>query len=161
MESPGFSSFRALMDTWDQSLEEERVKKSIDNLLDNQNFIMFFKKGKEVFGTGEDGRVIFAKIKHPDEETPAGWEKDANFSAVNLNKAAQGDPAQHVFDYKDMKIIKVIDRDKAAKILEKVANNLGEKAFPSQQRFKILDIGKMFPKDRNFAPNFIQAKEKS
>ena len=143
--------------TW--FLEEERVRKAIECLLDNHDFVMFFKKGDDVFGCGEDGRVTFAKIKHPDEECPSGWEKDANFSALNLNKAVLGDPVQHIFTYKDK--IKIIDRDEAYKILEKVSEKLGNKAFPPKHpQFTTVDIRKLFQHDPDEAPNMFTAKER-
>jgi hypothetical protein len=147
-----FSSFKQFLDTFG----EERLKKNLDSLLDDR-FIMYFKKGKEVFGAGEDGRLVFAKLKNPDEETPSGWEKEASFSADNLTKTAQGEPTQCVFSNEDMKKIKVINRDEAYKLLEKVA----KKGPPTKQQFRVLDLSKFLPKDPDQAPNFIQAKEKS
>ena len=140
---------------------EDKAKKGIDNLLDTFDFIMFFKKGKEVFGAGEDGRLVYAKMKHPDEETPSGWEDDATFSAMNLNKGLQSDPVQQIFTNKDLKKIKIINREEAQKILEKAAKELGDQAFPSKKQVRVFDLGKLFQKDPDEAPNFIQAKEKS
>lgn len=117
---------------------------------------MFFSKGEDVFGTGEDGRVVFAKLKKPDEETTPGWVEEASFSAINLSKAVNGNPAQHVFSKKDLKEIKIIDRDDAAKKLESHVGKGKEISSP----IKVINISSLFDKDSDEAPNFIQAKEK-
>ena len=56
-------------------------------------------------------------MKHPDEDLPSGWAKEANFVAVNFNKALNGEKVRSIFNSKDLKSIKIIDKDSAYKIL--------------------------------------------
>lgn len=92
---------------WIQSqfLKENKVK----HFIDSHGLILFFKKGSEYFGTSEDGRIVFAKLKNPDDEENEGWEDEANFSAVNLNKVGSNQISQQMFTKKDLKKIKVVD----------------------------------------------------
>lgn len=129
----------------------EDIGGQINGAIDSAGYVFFFKKGKEIFGAGEDSRVIFAKIKNPDEELPKNWEEDANFSADNLNKVVRGEPAQQVFRAEDLKQIEVIDREKAVANLQKVAEKLGDKAFPKRSAFKI-DLSRFFAYDPDQAP---------
>jgi hypothetical protein len=110
MDSPGFSSFRELMDQWDDiKLRQENIKEMIEG----NGIVFFFKKGKDIYGGGEGARVTFAKMKHPDEDLPDGWNEEADFSAINLSKAAKGSEVKSIFGIKDMDNIKVIDREVA------------------------------------------------
>lgn len=123
-------------------------------------FVFFFKKGKELFGAGEDSRVVFAKIKHPDDEIPDAWKDEANFSAHNLNKSMIGEPSQNVFSIKDMKSIKILDKDEVCKMLQKEIETLGEKAFPKpKSSFNLLDLSRFLKHDPDDAPNFTRADE--
>lgn len=152
------SQFRQFINT---AFEEERVRQGLDDLIDNPSFAMLFQKGDEVFGAGEDGRVVFAKFKHPDEETTEGWEKDANFMAMNLTRAVHGERINHVFEKKDAKNLKIIDRDKAFDVLKKEADEAGEKAFPAKSPVRFFDLSKLLHKSPDDAPsNFIRAREK-
>jgi hypothetical protein len=117
--SPGFSSFRQLMDIWDENLDQEEKKNQIRRMVDGENLILFFKKDGDVFGAPEESRVVFARMKNPDDETPEGWLDDANFIAVNLVKAMQGDKTTHMFSSKDLKSIKVVDKDAVEGLLMK------------------------------------------
>ena len=132
MDSPGFSPFRDLMDTWDRCLIENEMDSRVGELL--APFVFFFKKGKEIYGTGEDGRVVFAKMKHPDDDLPPQWKNEASFSAHDLKKSVTGEPAQHVFSIKDLKQIKVVDKEVVSQMLHKEVEKLGEKAFPKQSK---------------------------
>jgi len=123
MESLGFSSFRSLMDTWDNYLESEDKEAKIRKLLDGQGLILFFKKGKEIYGAPEQSRVIFAKMKTPDEDVNDDWMKEANFMALNLGKALTGEEVENMFSAKDLKSIKVMDRDKVEKLLKKMQSS--------------------------------------
>ena len=158
MHSPGFSKFRELMDDWDQHLIEAEIDSRIEDL--TGPFVFFFKKGKELFGAGEDSRVVFAKIKHPDDELPSGWKDEANFSANNLNKAIIGQTAQHIFGKKDLKSIKILDKEAVSKTLQKEIEKLGDKAFPkSKSSFNLVDLSRFLKKDPDDAPNFTRADE--
>ena len=61
-KSPAFSSFRSLMDQWDEHLKLEKIKDIIDG-----NLVLFFSKDDEFFGCPEESRLVFAKIKNPEE----------------------------------------------------------------------------------------------
>jgi len=117
MKSLGFSKFRSLIDTWDQYLVEEEEENKIDLLLNGQPFVMFFKKGKEVYGATEEGRLVFAKMKGDDEDEE--WKKEANFMGINLTKALQGAKVHNMFSTKDLDKIKILDQEDVKNILAK------------------------------------------
>jgi len=138
----------------------------LENEIDNRvneliaPFVFFFKKENEIFGAGEDSRVVFAKMKHPDEDMPSGWKDEANFSAHNLKRSVIGDPSQNVFSSKDLKKINILDKDKVSEILHKEVKKLGEKAFPKQKKtFNLIDLSRFLKKDPDDAPNFTRANE--
>lgn len=104
------------MDLWDQNIEIFEAEKSISDILDRQGFILFFKKGNELFGAPEESRVIFAKLKSDDDDDPMnpGFRDEAKFSGINLIKAMHGNPEESIenlFGLKDLPQIKVCDRD--------------------------------------------------
>lgn len=158
MESPGFSKFRELMDVWDGYLVENEVDGRVNELI--APFVFFFKKGEDLFGAGEESRVVFAKMKHPDEELPSGWKDEANFTAHNLKKSISGEPAQNVFSCKDLNKIKILDKDKIAEHLHKEVEKLGEKAFPKKKNtFNLIDFSRFLKNDPDDAPNMTRADE--
>jgi len=112
-------SFMDLVDTWNCYLESEDKESKIKTLLDGQGLILFFKKGKDIFGASEESRLIFAKMKTPDEDVNDDWLKEAIFMALNLKKALLGKEVESTFSTKDLKSIKIIDRDDAEKLLKK------------------------------------------
>lgn len=116
MESLGFSTFRQLIDAWDEQVEKDQQEKQVRNLVDGKGLLLFFKFDGDVFGAGEDGRVVFARIKNPDKDEKE-WGKDASFSALNLTKTVSGEQTSSIFGSKDLDKIKVIDRDAAVKAL--------------------------------------------
>lgn len=123
-ESPAFSSFRKLMDIWDANIIKEDKKKDekqskVKNIIDGKNLIMFFKKGDSIFGAPEESRIVFARLKNPDEEDPENWEDDANFNAFDLAKALSGDSVENLFSSADLPEIDVITRDEAENELMK------------------------------------------
>lgn len=120
-DSPAFSEFRSLMDKWDQFVES---KKSLSELIDDHGLILFFKKDKEIYGAPEESRLIFAKLKTDKEDDPMqpGFLKEAQFTAIKISKLKSNDEEDSkevVFGAKDIKKIKVIDRDEALKLLGK------------------------------------------
>ena len=119
--SPAFSKFRMLMDHWDKYLESS---KSLSEIIDENGLILFFTKDKEVYGAPEESRLIFAKLKTDKEDDPMqpGFRAEARFPAVNLRKLKsdnEEDSKESVFSIKDLKKIKVIDREEAIKLIEK------------------------------------------
>lgn len=99
--------------------EDGDKQRAISDVLDGRNLILFFKKGEGIYGAPEDSRVVFARMKSPDEETPEGWGDDANFVALDLLKALVGQNSQSVFGQKDLEDINVLDKDIIRKLLMK------------------------------------------
>ena len=137
---------------------DEDAQSKVDALIDNSGHILFFKKDKDIFGATEDSRVVFAKIKNPDDDAPNEWGDEASFSADNLNKKIRGEPGQHVFCKEDLKQIEVIDREDAVKALKKEAEKAGDKMPDNKTR--IFDLSQLFQKSPDDAPNFVRADEK-
>jgi len=156
LESPGFSTFRALMDIWDECLFEEDVHGQVESMIDAAGYVVFFKFNKEIFGASENSRVVFARMKNPDEDMPKNWEEEASFSADNLNKATRGEPGTQVFHKGDLNKIKIIDREKAVEQLQKIAEKAGG---ISKSKVHVLDLSKLFHHDPDEAPNFVRADE--
>lgn len=161
--SPGFSEFRDLMDMWDIEIAESEYNNKIKSLVEGRGLILFFKKGDDIFGCDENSRVLFAKMKNPsnDEDLPKNWENDASFSANNLSRAIRGESTMSIFSKKDLKEIKVIDKEDAESALLELAKGLGDKAFPtgSSSTLKILDLSRLFKPDPDQSPNFVRADE--
>lgn len=97
-----------------EAIEDEDRKNKIKLVLDGGNFIFFFKYKENIYGTGESGRVTFAKMKDSqDEENTDAWRKEANFIATNLNDMMLGKQNQTIFGEKECNEIDVIaDKDK-------------------------------------------------
>ena len=113
------TTFRDLMDLWDEAADE-MSKNQIKDILDGGDFILFFRKGKDLFAATENSRVVFATMKNPDkDEIPSGWVDEANFTAINLNKALEGLSVKQIFSKKDLKDIKVMESDDVYKLLVK------------------------------------------
>lgn len=108
-ESESSSDIRHYQKLWDEEVKTKKIK----DLIDENQFILFFKRGKEVFGAPEESRVIFARMKNPDDD--AGWAEEASFSAVNLGRTKSNHQVMGVFSQKDLDDIKVIDKEDAIK----------------------------------------------
>lgn len=124
INSLGFSKFRQLMDYWDQHLVQENRQNELNDLFDKHDFTLFFKKDKQIYGTPEDSRVLFAKLKAGDklDAMMAGKKEDIKFLAFNLTKAIKGkedESIENLFGKEDIDKIKVISREKAIKLLSK------------------------------------------
>lgn len=126
-QSPGFSNFRGLMDTWDNFCVIQEQRDKISDLLDRHELSLFFKKGDDYFGAPETSRIIFAKLKNDDDEdfTP-DLRDQAKFLALNLLKAMVGsdEPSETLFGSNDLPTISVCDREEA---IEKILNHKPEK----------------------------------
>ena len=115
-KSIAFSTFRDLMDTWDENLQLER-KEKVKSMIDN-NLLFFFKKGKELFGCPEESRLIFAKLKNPDEDVTPSWHDEAAFLAYNLSRSLEEDePPKQLFYKKDMDNLVIMDKETLEKLL--------------------------------------------
>jgi hypothetical protein len=105
---------------WVDFMENEEVKKQIELLMDGQSLIFFFKKDNDIYGSGEDGRLTFARMKNPTEDGK-DWKKEANFMAINLSRTLKGEKVHNIFASKDLNKIKVLDKDDALSELAKKA----------------------------------------
>lgn len=103
-----------------QKNEEEN---KIRSLIDGSGMLFFFEFNKQIFGAGEDGRIVFARIKNPDENDKE-WVKEASFNAVNLTKLIEGENSRSIFGVKDLKKIKVISSEKVVSMLHKKSNKM-------------------------------------
>jgi len=146
MKYSGFSTFRDLMTMWDEYLIKEDSDSKINALLDGGEFILFFIKDKDIYGADENSRVVFAKLKNPDDDLPNGWQEEASFSAQNLSQTVKGSGSQHVFGVNDLNKIKIIDRDEAFDSLQKQI---------SDKDFSIDNV----TTNKDQASNFIQTQE--
>jgi hypothetical protein len=110
------------MDKWDLVCEEREQISKVHQLLDRTGeFVFFFEFEKSVYGAPEDSRIVFAKLKHPDEDMVGKAKEEANFIAVNLDKIIEGQGTQRIFGIKDVGKIHVIDKETAAEKLGKKA----------------------------------------
>jgi len=75
-QSPG-EEFRDLLNKWDAVLLSEQSQ--LDTILNGNNFVLYFKKDGAIYGTPEEGRVTFARMKQPLDDTPKGWAKRSFF----------------------------------------------------------------------------------
>jgi hypothetical protein len=131
---------------WQEKENKELVKNQVKTLLGSEEFVMFFKKGGSIYACGEESRLVFARIKNPDEDSDE-WLKDANFLAVNLTKGLKENKVQNIFSDKDIKSIKVISEEEAEKILI------------SQAKGKVVDA-EVEEKDSDEPSGTIQLKDK-
>jgi len=132
MQSPCFSSFRDLLDRWDNLLKIKENIDSINNIFDKHELILFFKKGDDYFGAPEDSRVIFAKLKTDTEDDPMmpGFRQEARFPAINLAKIINDDPensTESVFSIRDLPKINVCSREDAIDNIMKFAKKKSKK----------------------------------
>lgn len=140
-------------------LSEQDLDNKINSLLDSAGYVLFFKKDNSLFGADEDSRVVFAKIKNPDEDLPSGWDEEASFCANNLEKEMKGESPTHLFKKEDFKKIKVINRDELFEELKKRSKKLGDKAFKDEEHYSIINIADILNKNRDQATNFFQVSD--
>lgn len=116
MTSPAFSTFRELMDIWDENINAERKEKLKQAMEGELSF--FFKFKDEIFGCPEESRLVFAKLKTPDEDVTPAWATEAGFLGINLSRALEEEQfPRRLFYKKDLNGIKIIDREVAEKEL--------------------------------------------
>ena len=113
------------MELWNENNDNDN---QISALMGGQEFVMFFEKDKSIYGMSEEGRLTFARMKHPDEETSEDWAKEATFMAVNLTKSLDGQKIHNIFSQNDIKKIKILDETEAHKKLIEQAKNKNVKA---------------------------------
>jgi hypothetical protein len=121
-QSEAFADFHAMMDRWDMYCAFQEQEDRLNDILDKHELILFFTKGKDLYGAPEDSRVIFAKLKADDDDDPMmpNFRQEAQFRAVNLFKAMSGEEGlERVFNLKDIPELKVVDREKAIDMMLK------------------------------------------
>lgn len=101
-------------------MKERAEEKEIESLLGNHGLFFLFTKDGEYFGAGEDSRMTFARMKHPDEDSPKDWADEAKFTAVNLNKLMNGEFCHHMFGKDELKGIEVVEPEEVTRYLNKL-----------------------------------------
>jgi len=96
-------------------LEDQEKQNKVSSYLDENKYTLFFEYKKDLYAAEEDSRLIFAKIKNEDEDLPRNWREDTKFMAVKLFPALKGQNSSHLFSYKSLPDIHVVDRDKIIK----------------------------------------------
>jgi hypothetical protein len=130
--SVGFSEFRNLMDLWDNYVFMENIEHEIQKFLDHKQILMFFKYpvGKKhdeseakIYGATEDGRLGFARMKSPNPEDPEEYQD--NFTAFDLKSLLNHTEDKEevetikIFDRKDLKKIKIMNKEDVVEELSK------------------------------------------
>ena len=93
--------------------KQESKKNKVKDLL--QNLMLFFINKNAIYGAPEEGRIVFARMKTPDNEIP--WDDEEGFMAYDLIQAVKNKEKQNTFSAKDLPHINIIDRDNAENIL--------------------------------------------
>jgi hypothetical protein len=119
MKSAPATELREYINLWLEAKTKEVKRDSVRSLLDANNFVFFFKKGNNLFAAPETSRVMFARMKNPDEETTEEAKKEQSFLALDLDSALEGEKAERIIKYEDLKELKVLDRDKVEEMLVK------------------------------------------
>jgi hypothetical protein len=95
-------------------------------------FIMYFvftsdKEAKEIFGTDEDNRIIFSRLKNPSKHEIV--DPSEFFTAINIKKALNSEEGlndetmisfSRGFSKKDLKKIKIVDQDFVLKKMKNI-----------------------------------------
>lgn len=98
---------KTLIALWEDAAEQKNTKLRL--IIDNSDMLFFFRYKGNVYGTGENGRVIFAKMKDKqDDDNTKSWRKEASFTATNVCELAAGREVQNVFGDKECDQIDVI-----------------------------------------------------
>ena len=92
-----------------------KTEEKLQDVLNNA--VMFFIKDDGVFACPEEERLVFAKIKEPDEDVTDI--NDLKFMATNLLRLLNGEEIDNMFGVKDLPKIKIIDKETAKKKLKK------------------------------------------
>ena len=121
--------FRELLNRWDEAVAADKIH----DMLEENDFVVYFKRGNEIFAASEDGRLTFARMKNPDDDDPEGYMKEATFSVTNLTQAVEGEKSETVFGIKDLPKLKIICQEAAEKFLKKQA----EKTNPGDIKTKL------------------------
>jgi len=120
---------------WDEAVKKEKINQ-IKSILDANDLNFFFTKEGELFAGPEESRVVFARMKNPDKETPKGWLTTAGFAAINLNKSLENGLTQTMLNHKDLDSIKVVDQDTICDLFAKKIGNKSNWQFVLKNTFK-------------------------
>ena len=107
-------NFKNTMATWDSYLLKED---KIQNFFDENELIFFFQKDDNIYGANEDGRLTFATMNDKKEDKRV--RNEIRVLAINIVKSINDEKSESMFNMKEMKKIKILDRDEAEKILHK------------------------------------------
>lgn len=92
---------------------EAKEKIKINDYIDEKEMCFFFLYNNEIYGTDEENRLIFAKIKNPDDDDK-NFIDEYRFKATNLSKLKKtGEITENLFSVDDVKKIKVISQEEA------------------------------------------------
>lgn len=117
---------------WLEASKKEDFKNKLIAVFEAMGFLLFFTCKDEIFGCGEQGRLVFARIKNPNKEDIKGWDNDASFAAFNLSKLIKGENTKAVFGKKDLDHIQVIPLEDVIKELTK-GNKTQELKLPNDE----------------------------
>ena len=117
------SEMRSLIDLWEETEKKGHTLDQIKSMLEVNGFVLFFKLDNSLYAAPEESRLTFARMKNPDEETDDEWRKEATFIAVDLDKVLEGEKSERVFNFDNIKKIKVMDQDDIEKQLVKRTSN--------------------------------------
>ena len=93
-----------------------KEENKILEILQQNQLILFFKFKNKIYGTNEDNRLMFARLK--DEDENGKWKKEAKFSAFDI-ETLKDEKKEHLFGMKDLDNIKIVNRDEIIKKLSK------------------------------------------
>jgi hypothetical protein len=90
-------------------VEENDKKNRLSNKLDK--YTLFFIFENKVYGSTEDNRLIFAKMKNKDEDLPWNWNKELGFQAEEIESLLLNDNEikKRIFYSKNIPSIKIVD----------------------------------------------------
>lgn len=109
---------KSIFSIWEQKIEESN-KAKILKFIKQEDLTFFFKINDDYFAASEDSRLIFAKLKNPDEDYHPSWDEEASFLAFNLSRGIKEDNIpRNLFYKKDMKQMKIIDVEEVEKLLK-------------------------------------------
>ena len=110
-----------IMRTFFEFVESVILEKAgeVEAIIDNNDLVLFFKYKDEYFGGTEESRVVFARMKNPTSDNPVAWQKEASFSGLNISKTVKGEKLEQIFNFKDLKSIKIVSKEEVIKKLGK------------------------------------------
>jgi hypothetical protein len=91
-------------------------KEQLDSIVNGKGLILFFTKGNKVWGAPEHSRLVFAKLKNPDDDDVFS---DLGFPAFDLAQALLGNKIHNMFSAGDLPSINIISKEDAEKKLSK------------------------------------------